>query len=93
MDCTTQMTLGMLTTYRTRLMSGERIDLSEIPAVISLIAECPKQDHKLLCDHFAITLAANDNELDDVAVYKASLYLYAKDYTQGATVNKMYEVQ
>jgi hypothetical protein len=85
MDCATQIVLGTLSDCRERVHQGERIEVNHIPAILSAIQGCPARDQKLLCDHLAMTLAASDNMLEHVVVYKASLYLWALNGTNECT--------
>jgi hypothetical protein len=87
MDCATQLTLNVLEHLRRRVDRGERVKVACIPELVTSIRACPSQDQRIMFDHFAHTLAVSDNMLQHVAVYQASLYLYAFDSTSVDTVN------
>lgn len=86
MDSVTQAVLGVLQENRERVTNGETVTLDKIPVVLADICRCPLKDQKCLTDHFAMTLAASDDHLDDIPVYQALLELYLTDGTTYATM-------
>lgn len=87
MDSITQMVLGTLTKKREKVTEGGTVTVDTIPAIMSAILQCPVKDRGCLIEHYAMTLAASDDQLDLVPIYDGLLRLYLTDVTAYDTVN------